>query len=124
MNIWTISFIIGDLCIGFYAIFLTVKGLIYLANSDLKDYMEKDKNVCVREEQSKNANISITRNNTMEIFKVVIYLLLLPVIIFFCPIINILLCLLLICVKHNKEAIYKVIEEKAKEYTEKRINNR
>ena len=123
MNIWTISFIIGDLCIGFYAIFLIVKGLMYLANTDLKYYMEKNKNVCVKEENNQKANISINGNATIEVFKLVIYLLC-PFVIFFCPIINILLCLLLICVKHNKEAIYKVIEEKAKEYTEKRINNR
>lgn len=123
MNIWTISFIIGDLCIGFYAIFLIVKGLMYLANTDLKDYMEKDKNVCVREENNQKANISINGNATIEVFKLVICLLC-PFVIFFCPIINILLCLLLIGVKHNKEAIYKGIKEKAIEYTEKRINNR
>lgn len=123
MNIWTISFIIGDLCIGFYAIFLIVKGLIYLANSDLKDYMEKNKNVSVKEEKPQKVNFSINGNATIEIFKLVI-LLLLPVVIFFCPIINILLCLLLICVKHNKEAIYKGIKEKAIEYTEKSKNNR
>lgn len=123
MNIWTISFIIGDLCIGFYAIFLIVKGIIYLGNSDLKDYMEKNENVCVREEKHPKANFSINGNATIEIFKLVI-LLLLPVIIFFCPIINILLCLLLVCVRHNKEAIYKVIKEKAIEYTEKSKNSR
>lgn len=85
--------------------------------------MEKNEKVCVREEKNQKANFSINGNATIEIFKLVI-ILLLPVEIFFCPIINILLCLLLICVKHNKEAIYKGIKEKAIEYTEKSKNNR
>lgn len=52
MNIWTISFIIGDLCIGFYTLFLIIHtiseikaytGDVYGANTELDKKITLDK---------------------------------------------------------------------------------
>lgn len=87
-----IGFVIGDLCIGFYTLFLIIQTI-----SEIKAYMG----------DVYESNTKLDKKITLD--KAIF--LLIMVAISFCPIFNILLCLLFVCATWDKEIVYEEIKE-------------
>lgn len=91
MNIWQIILIILLVCIGFYTLFLMMRTMI-----EIEDYMEKHKT------PKHDINKSLTQQalETEIAFSILVA-------ISFCPIFNILVCMILSYVEDNKDEIFE-----------------
>lgn len=87
-----IGYVIGDLCIGFYTLFLIIQTI-----SEIKAYIG----------DVYGANTELDKKITLD----KIIFLLIMIAISFCPIFNILLCLLFVCVRWEKKVVYEEIKE-------------
>lgn len=95
MNIWQIIVIAGLVYIGGYTLFLIMKTMI-----ELSDYIGEYKEIT-----------DTDKSTTWRAFVATVAFLMLMVI-SFCPIFNILLCLALVYVEYNKKVVFENYKEK------------
>lgn len=93
MNIWQIIVIILLVCIGFYTLFLMMRTMI-----EIRDYMEK------HEIPEPNINKSLTQRVLGNVIAFCVI-----TAISFCPIFNILVCMLLSYIENNKDEIFEEV---------------
>lgn len=93
MNIYQIGVVVYLACMGFYTLFLTIRTMI-----ELDDYLEE------------NEESDVEKSSTQKALEAVFALSILLVI-SFCPILNILFCILLFYVENNKDIVFRLYEK-------------